>query len=105
LLLLLLFSPTLGAAVAGSDTLGVGTAIAVFTRFGGENIFESCSIASFTTVPCCRYGVAGCGCCSISTRSSVARANQSVDDDVGMSTLSGKNSIVFVVRIPRVSGM
>ena len=59
LLLLLLFSPTLGAATAGSNTLGVGTAIAVSTRVGGENIFESCSIASLTTVPCCNNGVAG----------------------------------------------
>ena len=59
LLLLLMVSPTLGAAVAGSNTLGVGTAIAVSTRVGGENIFESCSIASFITVPCCSNGVAG----------------------------------------------
>jgi hypothetical protein len=59
LLLLLLVSPTLGAAVAGSNTLGVGTAIAVSTRVGGENIFESCSIASLITVPCCMNGVAG----------------------------------------------
>ena len=59
LLLLLLVLPTLGAAVAGSNTLGVGTAIAVSTRVGGENIFESCSIASLTTVPCCNNGVAG----------------------------------------------
>jgi hypothetical protein len=56
---LLLFSPTLGAVAAGSNTLGVGTAIAVSTRVGGENIFESCSIASFKTVPCCSNGVAG----------------------------------------------
>ena len=41
----------------------------------------------------------------MSTRFSVARANRSVDDVVGMSTLSGKNSIVFVVLSPRVSGM
>ena len=59
LLLLLLVSLTLGAAAAGSNTLGVGTAIAVSTRVGGENIFESCSIASLITVPCCNNGVAG----------------------------------------------
>jgi hypothetical protein len=105
LLLLLMVSPTLGAAVAVSNTLGVGTAIAVSTRFGGENIFESCSIASLITVPCCNNGVAGCGRCSISTRSSVALANRSAVDVVGMSTLSGKNSSVFVVQIPLVSGI
>jgi hypothetical protein len=54
----------------------------VSTRVGGENIFESCFIASFNTDPCCKYGAAGCGCCSISTRSSVARASRSVDDVV-----------------------
>ena len=55
-MLLLLFSPPLGAA-AGSNTLGVGTAIAVSTWAGGENILESCFIASFTIVPCCNNGV------------------------------------------------
>jgi hypothetical protein len=105
LMLLLLFSSTLGADVSVSNTLGDGTAIAVSILFGGENIFVNCYIASLTIVPCCRNGVAGCGCCRIATKSSVALANLSVVDVVGISTFSGKNSNVLVVRIPLVSGM
>jgi hypothetical protein len=63
------------------------------------------SPASFTIVPCCSKGVAGCGCYRIATKSSVALANLSVDDVVGISTFSGKNSSVLVVQIPLVSGM
>ena len=98
LLLLLLFTSTLGAATIVSNTLGIGAAIAVSILVGGVNIFFNCSIASLSTVPCCRKGVAGCGACSISTRSSVALANPSVVAVVGISTFSGKNSIVLVDR-------
>jgi hypothetical protein len=105
LLLLLLFSSILGADVSVSNTLGDGVAIAVSFLFGGENIFVNYFIASLTIVPCCRNGVAGCGCCRIVTRFSVALDNLSVDDVVGISTFSGKNSNVFVVQIPLVSGM
>ena len=41
----------------------------------------------------------------MSARFSVALANRSVDDVVGMSTLSGKNSNVLVVLIHQVSSM
>jgi hypothetical protein len=105
LLLFLLFSSTLGADVSVSNTLGDGAAIAVSFLFGGENIFVNCFIASFTVVLCCKNGVAGCGYCRISTRSSVALANLSAVAVVGISTFPGKISNVFVVRIPRVSGM
>jgi hypothetical protein len=106
LLLLLLFSPYLGAAVVVvSNTLGVVAEFSVISLFGGENIFVNCSIASFTIVPCCKNGIAQCGCCNISMRSSVALANPSVVAVVGMSAFSWKNSIVFVVRITLVSGM
>ena len=106
LLLLLLFSSTLGAAVAVSNTLGVIAGVPVISLFGGENILiVSCSIASLTAVPCCKYGVAGCCAWRMATRSSVALANLSVVDVVGMSTFSGKNSNVFVVLTPLVSGM
>jgi hypothetical protein len=91
--------------IAVSNTLGDGAAIAVSSLFGGVNIFVNCCIASFATVPYCKNGVAGCSFCRMSTRSSVTRARQSVVDVVGMSTFSGKNLIVFVVRIPFVSGM
>jgi hypothetical protein len=64
----------------------------------------NCFIASFTIVPCCSEGVAGCGCCRIATKSSIALANLSIDDVVGISTFSGKNSNVLVVQIPFVSG-
>ena len=105
LLLLLLFSSTVGAVVSVSDTLGVDAEVSVSSRFGGENIFVNCFIASFIFVPCCKNGVAGCVFCRIATRSSVVFASLSVDDVVGIVTLSGKNSIVFVVLIPLVSGM
>jgi hypothetical protein len=88
-----------------TNTLGVVAGFSVIALFGGENICVNCFIASFTIVPCCKNGVAGCGCCRIVTRSSVALASLSVVDVVGMSTFSGKNYIVFVVRIPLVSGI
>ena len=105
LLLLLLFSSTLGAAAAVSNTLGVVTGGPVMSLVGGENILVNCSMASLTTVPFCKYGVAGCSAWRMATRSSVALANLSVVDVVGMSTFSGKNSNVFVVLTPFVSGM
>ena len=105
LLLLLLFSSTLGAAAAVSNTLGVVTGGPVTSLVGGENILVNCSMASLTTVPVCTYGVAGCSAWRMATRSSVALANLSVVDVVGMSTFSGKNSNVFVVLTPFVSGM
>jgi hypothetical protein len=105
LLLLLLFSSTLGAAAAVSNTLGVVAGFSVISLFCGKNIYVDCFIASFTIVSCCRNGVDGCSFCRILTRSSVALANLSVVDVVGMSTFSGKNSIVFVVQMPLLSGM
>ena len=103
--LLLLFSSTLGADVAGSNTLGVVAGVPVISLVGGENILVNCFMASLTAVPCCKYGVAGCSAWRMATRSSVALASLSVVDVVGISTFSGKNSNVFVVLIPFVSGM
>ena len=47
---------------------------------------------------------AGCGSCSIPTKSYVATANHFVVDAVGLSTFSGKKSMVYVVLMPFVSG-
>ena len=62
-------------------------------------------MASLSSVPCWRYGVAGCGVLRTSSRSVRIMLRRSADDVVGIGQCLGKNLMVLLVRIGLVAGM